>query len=88
MQNTINTSPRQPITLLGRIGADPSRFITVRDWWRENEPADLLVNPEGTFRSEERSLLKLCEENGITYRSATDACAAGFPVWLFLTISI
>jgi hypothetical protein len=86
MQNTINTSPRQPVTFLGRIGADPSRLMTVHEWWHDNEPVDLLVDPEATLRSEERSMLQLCENNGIPYRPATATSAACFPVWLFLTV--
>lgn len=65
----LHNTPTQPITFLGRIGVDPSRLLTVPDWWDQmDEPVELLSNPEATFRPYERVMINLCETNGIIYR--------------------
>jgi hypothetical protein len=84
MQDTCKTPPNQPTTLLGRIGADPSRLMTVREWWYEmDEPISMLSDPQAIFREGERELLNLCLANGIGDRPATSERPAGFPMWLF-----
>lgn len=74
----------EPSTPLGRIGADPSRLMSVREWWYEmDEPVAMLEDPQGAFRADERTLLKVCLDNGIAYRAATAKRPAAFPAWLF-----
>lgn len=87
MHDTIKTSPQQPISFLGRIGADPSRLLTVHDWWHEmEEPVDLLLDLESTFREEEEAITRLCRDNGISYQAATSTHCASFPIWIFTKI--
>ena len=79
-QSTPSTKPR---TLLGRIGRDPARPLTVADYWTEfGEPAELLDDPQATFAEDGHELLKLCLANDIPYRPTSDEQAMAFPVWL------
>jgi hypothetical protein len=84
MHDIFKTALNQPTTFLGRIAADPSRLMTVREWWFEmDEPVEMLTDPQATFEKDERELLKLCLANGIVFRAGTPERTAGFPVWLF-----
>jgi hypothetical protein len=85
MNDTFKSLLDQPTTLLGRIGADPARLLTVCEWWYEmDEPVATLNDPQTTFREDEQKLLKLCLANQIPYRPATSAeKPARFPIWLF-----
>jgi hypothetical protein len=91
MQNIFNTAPDQPSTALGRIGRDPSRLMTVREWWHEmDEPVEMLADPEASFEEDERALLGLCRENGTNHRGPLgepregEGREAAFPAWLLL----
>ncbi|UGX92925.1 hypothetical protein G6321_00046100 [Bradyrhizobium barranii subsp. barranii] len=85
MQDILKTLTAQPQTFLGRIGADPSKLMTVRDWWYEmDEPVETLADPQAAFGEDERKLMRLCEENTIPHRTASNGRAAAFPAWLFL----
>ncbi|MCK1289646.1 MULTISPECIES: hypothetical protein [unclassified Bradyrhizobium] len=77
--------PLSPLsTPLGRIGAAPSRLMSVREWWYEmDEPVAMLEDPQEAFRADERTLLRVCLDNGIAYRAATTQRPAAFPAWLF-----
>ncbi|QIO30764.1 hypothetical protein [Bradyrhizobium sp. 1(2017)] len=84
MTDIFKTSLTQFSTLLGRIGADPSRLMSVREWWYEmDEPVSMLVDPQEAFKADERTLLKVCLDNGIAYRATTTERPAAFPAWLF-----
>lgn len=78
-------TPLSPLsTVLGRIGADPMRLMSVREWWYEmDEPVALLEDPQEALRTDEQALLKVCLDNGISYRAATTTRPAAFPAWLF-----
>ncbi len=83
MQNTSMTPPSRPTTLLGRISVDPSRFTTIRDWWHEmGEPVAMLDDPEATFADDTQGMIRLCLKNGVSYRAASEAEQAAFPLWL------
>ncbi|WP_027514747.1 hypothetical protein [Bradyrhizobium sp. WSM1417] len=84
MTDILKTAFSKPFTPLGRIGADPSRLMSVREWWYEmDEPVSMLADPQEAFRADERTLLKVCLDNGIAYRAATTGRPAAFPAWLF-----
>jgi len=84
MTDIFKTPLIQPSTLLGRIGAAPSRFMSVREWWYEmDEPVSMLEDPQEVFRADERTLLKVCLDNGIAHRAASSELPAAFPAWLF-----
>lgn len=58
---------------------DPSRLMTVREWWFEiDEPVEMLSDPKATFAEDERELIRLCETEGTAYLAATSVAAA-FP---------
>lgn len=48
-----------------------------------DEPVSTLEDPQATFRADERTLLKVCLNNGIAYRAATAERPVAFPAWLF-----
>ncbi len=79
-QNT--STAANPTTVLGRIGRDPSRLMTVREWWHENEPLDLVEDPEAVFADDEGNLIALCRQHGVDYCEAGEGREAAFPVWL------
>ena len=82
MQDIFKTLTTQPNTALGRIGADPSRLMTVREWWFDmDEPVEMLTDPKATFAEDERELIRLCAAEGIAYRTTAKSGAA-FPAWL------
>lgn len=84
MSDIFKTPLTQLCTLLGRIGADPTRLMSVREWWYEmDEPVSMLEDPQEAFRADERTLLKVCLDNSIAYRAATAERPAAFPAWLF-----
>lgn len=68
---------------LGRVGRDPSRLMTIREWWHEmGEPIDMLVDPQATFHDDERGMIELCQRDGIAYHSAPDGeLPTAFPAW-------
>lgn len=85
MQNSVNTTHDPKATILGRIATEPTRLMTVREWWKEaDEPIELLADPAATFEAEECKLLSLCAANSIAYRAASNGKSAAFPAWLFL----
>ena len=80
------TVPNQPTTTLGRVGADPSRLMTIREWWYEmmDEPVAIamLADPRATFREDERNMIEQCRRDGIAYRTASsDGGPNAFPAW-------
>lgn len=84
MTDIFKTPLTQFSTPLGRIGADPTRLMSVREWWHEmDEPVSMLEDPQEVFRADERTLLKVCLDNGIAHRAASSELAAAFPAWLF-----
>jgi hypothetical protein len=76
------TVPNQPTTTLGRVGADPSRLMTIREWWYEmmDEPVAIvmLADPRATFGEDERNMIEQCRRDGIAYREGE---RAAFPAW-------
>ena len=61
MQETLTTPPDHRATPLGRIGSDPSRLMTVREWWYEmDKPVEMLADPAATFTEDTRELMGLC----------------------------
>ncbi len=83
MQDTFTTPPGYLTTLLGCIGKDPSRLMTVREWWHEmDEPVELLADPQTTVAEDTRELIGLCLTHRVPHRPASDAQAAAFPAWL------
>ena len=48
---------------------EPELFLTVEDWWHQNEPAtiDLLKNPAVTFFGDAEELQTICEERGLPF---------------------
>ena len=84
MTDIIKTPLTQLSTPLGRIGADPARLMSVREWWYEmDEPVSMLEDPQAVFRADEQALLKVCLDNGISFRAPTTKRPAAFPAWLF-----
>ena len=89
MQSIFKTTADQPNTALGRIAADPSRLMTIREWWYEmDEPVAMLADQQATFREDERNMIEQCRRDGIAYRPASacsQSCADGrlaaFPAW-------
>jgi len=66
-------------TALGRVGADPSRLMTIRDWWYEmDEPVAMLSDPQATFREDERSMIDQCRRDGVAYHEGE---RTAFPAW-------
>jgi hypothetical protein len=50
MQDIFKTPSVHLTTALG-VGADPSRLMTIREWWYEmDEPVAMQANPQATFR--------------------------------------
>jgi hypothetical protein len=87
MQNTSTTSSANSTSPLGRIGRDPSRLVTAREWWHEmNAPLDLPEDPEVVFAQDEYHLIKFCRENGIDYRERREGEEAAFPIWMMLLL--
>ena len=85
MQDTFNTPSSHLTTVLGRIGRDPSRLMTVREWWHEmDEPVEMLADPLTTFAEDEREIIQLCLAHRISYRPVEDGQRAAFPAWMFL----
>lgn len=83
-QNASTVSAATPTTVFGRIGRDPSRLMTAREWWHENEFLDLVEDPEAVFADDEGTLIKLCRQHGVDYREAGEGREAAFPAWLML----
>jgi hypothetical protein len=84
-QNTSTTPAANPTTVLGRIGRDPSRLMTTREWWHTmDEPVETLDDPEAAFAEDEGKLIKLCRQHGVDYREAGEGRETAFPVWLML----
>jgi hypothetical protein len=84
MNDTFKTLRNQPTTTLGRVGADPSRLMTIREWWYEmmDEPLAMLADPLATFREDERNMIEQCRRDGIAYRTASsDGGPDAFPAW-------
>lgn len=85
MQDNFTTPPSHLTTHLGRIARDPSRFMTVSEWWHEmDEPVEMLADPQATFAEDEREMIQLCRDNSIEYSPADTSRSAMFPAWLFL----
>jgi hypothetical protein len=81
MQTFTTPSDHFLTTALGRIGADPSRLMTIREWWYEmDEPVAMLADPQATFREDERNMIEQCRRGGINiaYRNGE---RAAFPAW-------
>ena len=85
MNNFSPSSANLTATLpsLGRVGRDPSRLMTIREWWHEmDEPVATLADPQATFREDERDMIERCERDGIGYRPASDrGQPSAFPAW-------
>ncbi|MBN9602668.1 MAG: hypothetical protein J0G33_07035 [Afipia felis] len=78
-----NTTRDTYAEMLGRIGTDPTRLLTVASYWAEfDELTELLDNAQATFEADERALLKLCAASGAVHRPATVTEPAAFPLWL------
>jgi hypothetical protein len=82
MQDIFKTPSVHLTTALG-VGADPSRLMTIREWWYEmDEPVAMQANPQATFREDERSMIEQCRRDGIAYRAASsDGGPTAFPAW-------
>jgi hypothetical protein len=89
MQDIFKTSSVHLTTALGRVGADPSRLMTIREWWYEmDEPVAMLADPHATFREDERNMIEQCRRDGINIASTRcehlayrDDERAAFPAW-------
>lgn len=75
------TALNQPATVLGRVGENPTRLMTIREWWYEMDEPVTLANPSATFREDESSMIELCRSDGIAYRPASNGRPAAFPAW-------
>jgi hypothetical protein len=81
MQDIFKTPSVHLTTALGRVGADPSRLMTIREWWYEmDEPVAMLADPQATFREDERKMIEQCRRDGIciAYREGE---RTAFPAW-------
>lgn len=83
MQDIFKTPSVHLTTALGRVGAAPSRLMTIREWWYEmmDEPLATLADPRATFREDERNMIEQCRRDGIAYRPASDGRPTAFPAW-------
>jgi len=81
MQDNFSTASNHRTMPLGCIDNDPSRLLTVSEFWREwDEPIEWLSDPLATFAEDTEQLLRLCQAEGITYRPATANQPAAFPL--------
>ncbi len=83
MQDIFETPSVHLTTALGRVGADPARLMTIREWWYEmDEPVAMLANPQAMFREDERSMIEQCRRDGLAYRTASsEGGPSAFPAW-------
>ncbi|MDB5619668.1 MAG: hypothetical protein JWQ24_3906 [Tardiphaga sp.] len=63
-----------------KVAKDPSRLLSVADYWLEfEEPVDLLGDPQATFAGDTKHLRAACDKHGIAYHVGDEPA---FPIWL------